>query len=375
MPSRRRILQLAPLLLGAALAPRFSFAQSSRHYSPSGTPLRRVNVSADRVIRTLVGLRPYRSSGFVVRAEKLGDKTVVHNYGHGGGGVTLSWGTAQLAAELVPESQDKRCAVIGCGAVGLASARLLQERGYQVRIYARDLPPNTTSNIAGAQWSPTSVFAPNNVSFEFLRQFESAMRFSYRYYQTLLGERYGVRWITNYEFGDIPPAQDNVVDAYPDMFPGLAKLTAEQHPFRARVARRYDTMLIDPTFYLPALLEDFTSHGGEVVQRELKNQADIHSLEEATIINCMGLGSGDIFVDPDLFPIKGQLLALLPQEEVDYIAYSGGRSLFMLPRKNEILLGSTFQRGQSTLTPDEGQSKRTLGDQKLLFDAMEDPWS
>ena len=59
----------------------------------------RVRVSEDRIIRTVVGIRPFRPTGFVVRGEKLGDQTVVHNYGHGGAGVTLSWGTSHLAVE------------------------------------------------------------------------------------------------------------------------------------------------------------------------------------------------------------------------------------------------------------------------------------
>ena len=37
--------------------------------------------------------------GFVVRAEPVGTKRVAHSYGHGGGGVTLSWGTGELAVE------------------------------------------------------------------------------------------------------------------------------------------------------------------------------------------------------------------------------------------------------------------------------------
>src|SRR3954451_14475367 len=59
--------------------------------------LPRVRVSPERVIRTIVGLRPFRPSGFVVRAQKLDAKTVIHNYGHGGAGITLSWVAAQLA--------------------------------------------------------------------------------------------------------------------------------------------------------------------------------------------------------------------------------------------------------------------------------------
>ncbi len=59
--------------------------------------LRPVTIAPERVIRTIVGLRPFRPSGFVVRADKADEKTIVHNYGHGGAGITLSWGTAHLA--------------------------------------------------------------------------------------------------------------------------------------------------------------------------------------------------------------------------------------------------------------------------------------
>src|SRR5688500_3156707 len=65
-----------------------------------GGCLQPVDVSPDRVIRIVAGLRPYRAAGFVVRAEALGDKRLVHNYGHGGAGITLSWGSSKLATDL-----------------------------------------------------------------------------------------------------------------------------------------------------------------------------------------------------------------------------------------------------------------------------------
>src|SRR5881628_2386177 len=94
--------------------------------------LAKVNVSPDRLIRTVTGLRPFRPSGFVVRVERRGDKAIVHNYGHGGGGMTLSWGTSHLAVEEAAKLGQTRFAVLGCGGVGLATARLLQRRGYAV---------------------------------------------------------------------------------------------------------------------------------------------------------------------------------------------------------------------------------------------------
>ena len=56
-------------------------------------PMRRlvpVRAAWDRVVRTTVGLRPYRPSGFVLRADRLDAKTLIHNYGHGGSGMSLS---------------------------------------------------------------------------------------------------------------------------------------------------------------------------------------------------------------------------------------------------------------------------------------------
>jgi len=48
------------------------------------------------VIAVKVGLRPFRNSGVRLELEKLGDgRSVVHNYGHGGAGFTLSWACAE----------------------------------------------------------------------------------------------------------------------------------------------------------------------------------------------------------------------------------------------------------------------------------------
>src|SRR5262245_13031456 len=99
--------------------------------------LAQVNASWDRVIRTTVGLRPHRDSGFVLRADKLDDKTLIHNYGHGGAGMSLGWGTGFLATELALGQPERRAAVIGCGMVGLAAARPLQRHGFDVTIYAK----------------------------------------------------------------------------------------------------------------------------------------------------------------------------------------------------------------------------------------------
>jgi len=113
--------------------------------------------------------------------------------------MTMSWGTSHLAVELAKPESGTEAAVLGCGGVGLATARLLQRRGVSVTIYAKNLPPETTSNIAGAQWWPTSMFDDDKATPEFRGQFVRAAKLSYREYQDLPGERYGISWVRNYQ--------------------------------------------------------------------------------------------------------------------------------------------------------------------------------
>ena len=373
MLNRRQVLHslaTLPLLSSCAVPPQ----GSARNYTPSGLPLRRVNVSENRIIRTIAGLRPYRPSGFVVKAERMNDKVVVHNYGHGGGGITLSWGTSHLAMELANQTQHRRCAVLGSGASGLSAARLMQNAGWQVTIYSKDLPPNTTSNVAGGQWSPTSVYSRDSVTPGFLKQFESAMRHAYRYYQDLVGPKYGVRWISNYmiEGGEEPV--DSLFDTYPEMYPQRLRLSQSEHPFPAEHVLHIDTMLVEPAVYLPAMMNDFQIAGGRIVVKEFGNRGEVLQLGEPVIINCTGLGSRDLFDDNELIPIKGQLTFLLPQEEVDYIIV-GNSGLYMFPRSDGILLGGTYERNNWDTTPDPEAARRIVSGHQAFFNAMEDPWA
>jgi D-amino-acid oxidase len=330
--------------------------------------LARVHVSEDRIIRSVVGLRPYRASGFVVRAEKIGDKTVVHNYGHGGGGITLSWGTSELAVDEAWTTGERRFAVLGCGAVGLATARLLQQRGAEVTIYAKDLPPQTTSNIAGGQWAPTSVMDRDRRTAESDALLARASRLSHRRYQQLPAAEFGIRWLENYVLSDEPLQAWWEQDLIRDLYPESRELRQDEHPFTSRYARRFTTMLVEPPIYLNAMMREVRLAGGRVVVRELSRRDEVQELPEPVIVNCTGLGAKALFGDEELEPVKGQLTVLLPQQEVDYIVLTEG--LYMIPRRDGILLGGTFDHGVWSLDVDEEARRRIVTGHRALFDGM-----
>jgi len=326
-----------------------------------------VNVARNRVIREVVGLRPYRPSGFVVKAERFGPKLVVHNYGHGGGGVTLSWGTASLAVDLARDfvngkpsarrNSPTKFAVIGCGVSGLSTAILLQRRFQNgpgtVTIYAKDLPPNTTSNIAGAHWSPTSVFEEDQVTPAFNDQLRLACKISNRAFQLLVGNEYGVRWIETFELMRNEAFAQNELPGGNDLYPQLTIYRDPDRYFGFPIVRSFYSMLIEPSIYLSALLRDFYIAGGRVVVKQFRSREEIARLSESVVFNCSGLGSRDLFGDQGIKPVRGQLEILLPQPEVDYCYLSRG---YMFPRRDGIVLGGTWDHDDWSLEPNPEQS-------------------
>lgn len=358
-----------PALNPAALAP-VNLPESACHLPP-------VHVSEDRVIRTVVGLRPHRPSGFRVERERLGDTVVVHNYGHGGGGITLSWGTAKLATDLGLKGHTGPVAVLGCGVIGLTTARMVQDAGFPVTIYTKAMPPDTTSNIAGGQWYPAMVYDdPNQVTEKFTEQYLAAAKYAYERYQILTSPQYGVRWMRNYSISRTPiklnngPGRPRIVSGLDPLLPEHRLLTQAENPFGIGYAAQYDGMIMEPPMLLNALITDFRIAGGRVVGRELNSTAEVKALKEKLVFNCTGLGAKALFDDKEMIPVRGQLTFLLPQPEVTYAALF--EDIYMFSRRDGILLGGTHQPGDWSLEVDPATVKQKLAAHAELFGSMKE---
>jgi glycine/D-amino acid oxidase-like deaminating enzyme len=377
---RRRFLETAGL---AAIGAGFVRCSARPATARAGRPPLRLTppeVSWERVIRTTVGLRPHRDAGFVLRAEKLDHKTVIHNYGHGGAGISLGWGTGQMASEMALSHLDRRAAVIGCGAVGLSCARELQRRGFDVTIYTMAVPPETTSNMAFAGFTPTAwLVEMNRRTPEWDEQFRRAVTLAYRKLQLLVGRGYGVSWVQQFTPTDDARAASGTIEMLPaEVQTGQVLLQPGEHPFPTTYAVQNLMMRIEPSIYLDALLADFQRFGGRIVIRKLDARRDILWLPESLVVNCSGIGAKDLFGDEELIPLKGQLTVVVPQPEVDYGTNGGlsnapaapGSGLHMMPRADGIILGGIAQRGVWTLDVDEAERRRIVEGHMELYRSM-----
>ena len=140
LPDRRAFLQRSAALGGLGLLGGCATTRDAALSTPGFSappPLAPINARADRIMNITVCLRPFRAAGPRLEGETVGDKLVVHNYGHGGSGWSLSWGSGLLAVKMALAGGEKDIAVIGCGALGLTAATIAQRAGARVTIYAK----------------------------------------------------------------------------------------------------------------------------------------------------------------------------------------------------------------------------------------------
>ncbi|MDP0500447.1 MAG: FAD-dependent oxidoreductase [Verrucomicrobiota bacterium JB022] len=328
------------------------------------------------MIKTTVGLRPFRRSGPNLSVEPLGNKTLVHNYGHGGSGWSLSWGSSREAVDKALEAgRGDAVAVIGCGALGMTSALLLQRAGKKVTIYTKDRHPNITSSVATGVWSPDSRICLSSAApAGFGDWWEKTCRTSFKHYQNLLGlPGHPVEWVDTLAVFNRPPGEAREGDARADthefahyydrvrdLTPMGVELAPGDHPFSEKYAIQGTTMIYNIPAYAQYLLGEFTSLGGRIVVKEFHSPEEMKGLEEQMILNCTGLGAQTLFDDREMVPVRGQLSFLIPQEEVRY--NFSNETAYTIARRDGIIIGDMDNgRYDSTdLSVDPAQSDNSV---------------
>ena len=342
---------------GAALAGLTGCAPKPRIAAPAGIhpwgglpPIMPIRAEVDRIFRVTVCLRPFRASGPRLDVERVGEKTVVHNYGHGGSGWSLSWGSSSIAVEKALAMGERNIAVIGCGALGLTSATLLQQAGVRVTIYARERPPDVRSSRATGSWTPDSRIAlASSAPADFGALWERMARKSFHVYESYLGLAGNpVEWTDRYTLSDEEPGGRRrnrppdalefarYSDRIADLTPRSKELPPGTHPFPTRYATRNSSLTFNVAAYARQLVTDFLIEGGKIEHAEFHEPAELSRIPEKVAIHCTGYGARALWKDESIVPVRGQIAWLIPQPEVNYGVFY--QNLNILARRDGIVV-------------------------------------
>ena len=348
--------------------------------------LQALRASSDRITAITVCTRPFRAQGPRLEVEQMQGKTVVHNYGHGGSGWSLSWGAGALAVEKAMAAGERDVAVIGCGAIGLTTALLLQRAGASVTIYAKELPPEVRSSLA------TGVFTPDSrICFEqyatpaFRQTWESMARRSFATFQTYLGlPGTPVEFVDNYFVSDsATPARRSLAaedprprfaDLQSVLLPDLLRRTERyapgSHPLGARYLRGGPGLMFNLSAYTHLLMSDYQAGGGRIRIDEFHSPADFVRIREKTLVNATGYGARALLGDTSLVPVRGQLARTIPQADIHYgLIYDG---VAFVPRRDgfvfQVIGHDDYYGFDDTSTiPDRAEAERAIATIARLF--------
>lgn len=346
-----------------------------------------IRAELDRITRVTVCLRPFRAAGPRLDVETVGDKMVVHNYGHGGSGWSLSWGSAELAARKALAGGARAVAVIGCGALGLTTATVLRRAGADVTIYAAERLEDTRSARATGTWSPDSrIAAEGATAAGFPELWEAMCRTSFRTFQNYVGLAGSpVEWSERYSLFDAAPAARHepaangaprfvsLIDRVRDITPRQAPVPPEENPFPVANVRRGASLQFNVTEYAHVLMTDFLLAGGRIERRVFNAPGELTGLKEPVIVNCTGYGARALWKDESIVPVRGQIAWLIPQPEVNYGLYY--RHISVLPRRDGIVIqqvgeDESYGYGVDQETPDMAEANAAVATIAELFARM-----
>lgn len=242
------------------------------------------------------------------------------------------------------EKKKSRAAVVGIGVIGLTTAILAQDAGYQVTIYSDLLPSETTSTVAGATFAPYAVPLTAKVLDMVEDGWDCFAALARKTEQT--GVRRELYWeIESQPFNPkrvpyLHVMQDVQVHERPAVPGGYAH------------GVRYGTFLIDMHVYLPYLVERFKANGGLFVQRKFHGLQELAQLEADLVFNCTGLGARTLVGDENVIPLKGQLALIGPRPEMEWAIKHDGFYAFPQPQtKRTILGGTTVENFDTSVEP------------------------
>lgn len=244
--------------------------------------------------------------------------------------------------------------VIGAGVSGLTCAIRLLEQGRLVQVVAEKRSPNTTSNRAGAVFTPFRIEGHDRAAkwterayltlCELARNQSEAAGVSMTpmrelFFSPVEGRPWWTEFVKGYEHPPVPP-------------PGYADVVTAIVP-RMNMRR-----------YMPWLESRVLELGGRIVEEKVTSLSVVFERGCQLIVNCSGLGARELASDPAVTPMRGQILhvssnLVIPECLVEEGV--GAQTTYVFPFDDYMVLGGTYERGEFCEATDEDSLRAIIG--------------
>ena len=253
---------------------------------------------------------------------------------------------AAADCEAMARVREMRVLVLGSGVSGLSCGIRLCEAGYTVTLWARELPPHTTSDVAAAIWYPYRAYPEDRVLAWSRRTFRVLEKLA-RTPGTGVSMVSGIELLRR-------PAADPRGPWWREAVREFRHATRDEVPPGYVGGYVFTVPVAEMPIYLGRyLVERFEALGGKTVQREVSLLADARA-ESQVVINCTGLGARSLACDTAVFPIRGQVVRVAGTTSTRFV-YDGERPdgvAYVIPRSTDCILGGTAEEHVWSLEPD-----------------------
>ena len=253
--------------------------------------------------------------------------------------------------------------VVGAGFLGLSCALRLAEAGQAVRVLSRDPLGDTTSAASGAVWFPYLAEPRERVlawGAATRRELERLAREAPESGVVLrealvVGEASGSR----------PPWWVSAVEEW-------RPAGAEELPAGCESGTLFQAAVAETPRYLPWLAGRVAAAGIDVAWgREAGSLAEAGRGADV-VVHCAGLGARELAGDDSVVPVRGQTARVAPfgLERVVIDERDPTRPTYLVPRRDDCVVGGTAQRGDLRLEQDEASTREVLERAAALVPAL-----
>jgi D-amino-acid oxidase len=252
--------------------------------------------------------------------------------------------------------------IVGAGISGLATAYVLGKQKHTIKIIAKGFTPDITSDRAAAFWFPYHIRNDERGihwckrSYEVYKEFSEDSCSGVSMQRLLKVVRQGVEEQEMTWFSFMPEGSYRILG---------------EHETPGEYAIGYDVQVpvIETQIFLPWLMNELRQMNITIVEREIQSFDEITDAD--VIINCSALGAQQLCNDKELIPVRGQVGLLAPKNNFS-IFLDNELPLYIVPRKDAIIIGGTYEEGITDAVTEPSTINRLFDNAYKAFPELKD---